>query len=172
VDNDEIIKVVLSTPLILDISSKKFYDSLFMSVQMKWHNEITRFLKIEINVPKEIILHEYCQIHLKVKNISLQSMDLVLEIADQNSEFSNQPLQLNTEVFDYKGKGIDEIPAVLSETKSKNVGVINPNEEKIIELRFLPLKNGFNVLPPFGITDKNSMKKFYIVHTNKIYVTD
>lgn len=67
---------------------------------------------------------------------------------------------------------IDQIPSILSETKIKNIGIINPNEEKLIDLRFLPLKNGFNSLSSFNILDKNTSKRFFVVHTNKIYVRE
>jgi len=64
------------------------------------------------------------------------------------------------------------MPTILSETKLKNIGIVNPNEEKVVDLRFLPLKNGFINLSAFTISDKNSSKKFFVVHTNKIYVKE
>jgi hypothetical protein len=67
---------------------------------------------------------------------------------------------------------IDDIPTILSETKLQEIGKINPNEEKLIELRFLPLKIGFNNLPPFYLKDKTSSKKFFFVHTNKININE
>ena len=66
----------------------------------------------------------------------------------------------------------EKIPSVLSENKIKNVGNINPNEEKIIDLRFLPLKNGFINLSSFNIIDKLTKKRFFIVHTHKVYVKE
>jgi hypothetical protein len=86
-ENDEIIKVVLSTPLLLNITSYKFYDSLFMSVPLKWQNEITRFLKIEIDIDENITLHEYFRVNLTAKNISNSTMDLLLEISDSTDDF-------------------------------------------------------------------------------------
>ena len=56
--------------------------------------------------------------------------------------------------------------------KSKYIGILNPNEEKIIDMKFLTLKNGFKSFPSFSIFDKNSNKKFFIVHTGKIYVIE
>ena len=104
VDNDEIIKVILNTPIILNISSFKFYDSLFMSIPLKWHNEITRFLKIEIDIQEKITLHEYFTVILRAKNISNNPMDLFLEISDINSYVENDMPKLDTEIFDFKGK--------------------------------------------------------------------
>jgi hypothetical protein len=96
--------VVLSTPIILDISSYKFYDSLFMSIPVKWHNEITRFLKIEIEIQEEVSLHEYFHVLLKAKNISNNSMDLVLEISYSSADWLGEGNVETTEMFDYKGK--------------------------------------------------------------------
>jgi len=102
--DEEIIKVILSTPIILDISSDKFYDNLFMTIPIKWHNEISRFLKIEIEFPEKIHLHEYFLIFIKAKNISNNQMDLILEISESSCELLNEG-RLETEVFDYKEKG-------------------------------------------------------------------
>jgi hypothetical protein len=103
-ENDEIIKVMLSTPLILNITSFKFYDSLFMSIPIKWQNEITRFIKVQIEIQEEIILHEYFNVYLIAKNISNSPMDLSVEISDSASDFINSQTGLETEILDYKGK--------------------------------------------------------------------
>jgi hypothetical protein len=75
--------------MILNISSYKFYESLFMSIPIKWHNEISRFLRIDIQIQDKISLHEYFIVTLKFKNISLIVMDLELEISDFSSFFPN-----------------------------------------------------------------------------------
>lgn len=62
------------------------------------------------------------------------------------------------------------MPNIISETKSTNIGLINPKEEKIIELNFLALKNGFNYLPNFKIIDCETGRKYLIVFPNKIFV--
>jgi hypothetical protein len=64
------------------------------------------------------------------------------------------------------------MPNIISETKAKEIGVINSKEEKIIELRFLPLKNGFNNLPNFKLIDTSADRRFLIVFPNKIYVEE
>ncbi len=75
-----------------------------MTIPIKWHNEISRFLKIEIEIPEEIYLHQYFVVKLKVKNISTAQMDLMIEICESNYDFVNN-LQGDMEEFDYKGKG-------------------------------------------------------------------
>jgi hypothetical protein len=64
------------------------------------------------------------------------------------------------------------MPTILSETRSKIIGKINPNEDKHVDLRFLPLKNGFNRLAPFTIRDNNSNKTFFVIYPNKIYIEE
>lgn len=62
------------------------------------------------------------------------------------------------------------MPNIISETKSTNIGHINPKEIKNIELNFLALKNGFNYLPNFKIIDCETDRKYLIVFPNKIFV--
>ena len=82
--------------MILNIHSFKCYDSLFMSIPIKWHNEITRFLKVEITI------HEYFKTIVKVKNISLSLIDLELEIGESNYLEENQ--NKIEHIIDYKQK--------------------------------------------------------------------
>jgi len=42
-----------------------------MCIPMKWQNEVSRFLKVDIQVQEKIILHKYFTVNLKIKNISL-----------------------------------------------------------------------------------------------------
>jgi hypothetical protein len=96
---DEIIKVSLSTPMVLNISSYKFYENLFMSIPIKWQNEISRFLRVDIEIQDKIILHEYFLITMKFKNISIALMDLELDIGDFSNFFNGVK---NNKVLDYK----------------------------------------------------------------------
>ena len=45
-DNMENFKIYFTTPVILNITSDIFFENLFMCLQVKWNNEINRFLKI------------------------------------------------------------------------------------------------------------------------------
>jgi hypothetical protein len=64
------------------------------------------------------------------------------------------------------------MPNIISETKAKEIGVINPKDEKIIDLRFLPLKNGFNTLPNFKLIDNAADRRYLLVCPSKIYVRE
>lgn len=132
---------------------------------MKWSNEINRFLKIEINIPDEIMLHEYFNISLKLLNISANEMNLSIEINDTFDD-----IRSNNDTIEFKAKTVENMPSIISQTKMQNFGLFNCNEDKVFSLTFLPLKNGFNKLPNFSIFDSISGKKFYIAPTNKIFI--
>ncbi len=76
-----------------------------MTIPIKWHNEITRFLKVEIDIQENISLHEYFNVTLKTKNISNSQMDLYLEICDTSAEYFHEKVPMTeNEIFDFKGK--------------------------------------------------------------------
>lgn len=81
---------MLSTPLILNIVSYKFYDTLFITVPVKWQNEIYRSMKLELEIQDKIKLHEYFNVTLRLKNMSNNVMDIELEISDSSTDFINQ----------------------------------------------------------------------------------
>lgn len=64
------------------------------------------------------------------------------------------------------------MPKIISETKTKEIGVINALDEKIIDLKFLPLKNGFNNLPNFKLIDSAADRRYLLVCPNKIFVKE
>lgn len=134
---------------------------------MKWSNEINRFLKVEINIPNEIILHEYFEISLKCLNISATEMNLTIEINDTFDDMKS-----NENTIEFRAKAVENIPSIISQTKVQHFGLFNCNEDKIFILKFLPLKNGFNQLPNFSITDSVSGKRFFIAPSNKIFVKE
>ncbi|MCQ2820820.1 MAG: hypothetical protein MJ252_26470 [archaeon] len=158
--------IFFSTPIILKITSDIFYDDLFMCLQVKWTNEVNRFLKVEINYPEKISLHEYFNVSLKCKNISKKEMNLCIEIFDYDGQNENK---FETQEFEERGVNRN-LPVVISKTKFENFGLFNCNEDKIFNLTFFALKNGFCNLPDFLITDAISGKKFHISNSNKFFV--
>ena len=85
-DNDQLIKMSLSTPIILDVISNKFYDSLFMSIPVKWQYDILKYIDVEIDIQENIKLHQYFKLNLKIKNLVGKKILLDLEIGDSISE--------------------------------------------------------------------------------------
>lgn len=150
------IKIFLVTPIILYISSDFFYENLFIGLEIKWVNEIFKFLKVEMKVPKDICLNEFFEISVKVRNISSESMNLFIEIKDSDYE-DEQPNK-------------EYLPSITAQTKFQNLGKFNCNEDKVVLLKFLPCKIGATKLPNFVITDAISKMRFLIVHRNKIII--
>ncbi len=87
-ENDEIIKINLSTPIILDVISQKFYDSLFTSIPIKWQYDIMKFINVEIEIEEKITIHEYFFVYLKIKNLLNNKITLHLEIGDCFNDYN------------------------------------------------------------------------------------
>ena len=167
IDKGENFQVSFTTPIILNIACSIFYENLFMCLPIKWINEINRFLKVEISFPEEIFLHEYFEISLKIRNISSNKMNLLIEI---NDSFEDMKDEENKSELNYKN--IENIPSIISQTKLQSFGLFNCNEDKIFNLRFLALKKGFTQLPNFSIIEYDTKRKFQIEQTNKIFVKE
>lgn len=160
-DNIDVVKVYFNTPVIFEITSNIFYDKLYIYAVLTWCNEINRLLKIEmVNPTNIIVIYEYFDICLKVKNISSYEMDISIEINDDDNTPNNDINNVNT------------IPSVLSQIQTQSYGMLKPNEHKEIVLRFLPLTIGFIHLPHIVIVDNISKKRFHIVCNSKLLVCD
>ena len=157
--NEENIKIYYITPVLLYISSNLFYENLFLSLQLKWYQELNRLLKIEIKIPEEINLHEYFEVNVKIRNISSKVMNLLIEMKENEENMASN----KTNNFEY-------MPGIISQIKFQSLGMFNCNEDKIFKLKFLATKYGFNYLPNFSITDTLSNLRFYIVQNNKIFI--
>ena len=159
--NDENIKIYYITPILLYISSKMFYEDLFMCLQLKWYQELNRLLKIEIKLPEDIYLYEYFEVRVKIRNISSQPMNLLIEMKEDEND-----------IISDKVNNFEYMPSIISQIKFQSLGMFNCNEDKIFNLKFLTTKLGFTLLPNFAITDTMSNKRFYIVQTNKIFIKE
>ena len=159
--NEENIKIYYITPILLYISSKMFYENLFMCLQLKWYQELNRLLKIEIKIPEDIYLYDYFEVGVKIRNISSQAMNLLIEMKEDENE-----------IISDKVNNFEYMPSIISQIKFQSLGMFNCNEDKIFNLKFLTTKLGFTHLPNFAITDTMSNKRFYIVQTNKIFIKE
>ena len=160
---DEHFKIYYITPVILDLSSSLFYENINMCIQMKWFNEINRYLIISLIIPEHIITNQYFEASIKIKNISFNPMNLIIQIKDNENKDAPKAI-LN------KSKNIENVPSILSQTKIEHLGLIDCGDEKIFTLNFLPLVQGYCYLPNLTLIDIYSERKFYIVQSNKIFV--
>ena len=162
---DEHFKIYYITPIILELSSDLFYDNINMCIHMSWFNEINRYLKISISIPEHIYIYTYFEIKIKIKNISLNPMNLIIQIKDNEDKETMISLQSKTKI-------IESVPSILSQTKIEHFGLIDCDDEKIYQLKFLPYIKGYCYLPNLTLIDIYSDKQFYIVQNNKLYIEE
>ena len=162
---DEHFKIYYITPIILELSSDLFYYNINMCIHMSWFNEINRYLKISISIPEHIYIYTYFEIKIKIKNISLNPMNLIIQIKDNEDKETMISLQSKTKI-------IESVPSILSQTKIEHFGLIDCGDEKIYQLKFLPYIKGYCYLPNLTLIDIYSDKQFYIVQNNKLYIEE
>ena len=160
---DEQFKIHYITSIILELSSELFYENINMCIQMKWFNEINRYLIISIIIPEDIKTNHYFEVSIKIKNISFNPMNLFIQIKDNENQ--DAPTGITT-------KTIENVPSILSQTKIEHLGLIDCDDEKLFKFKFLPLIQGYCYLPNLTLIDIYSERKFYIVQTNKIFVEE
>ena len=163
---DEVFRIYYITPIILELSSKLFSEKINMCINMKWFNEINRYLKISISIPEHVYINQMFEINVKIKNISFNPMNLIIQIKD--NENKETPMDLKNK----KQKDIENVQSILSQTKVEQFGLINCDDEKNFGLKFLPDVKGFCYLPNLSLIDIYSNKKFFIVQNNKIFVEE
>jgi hypothetical protein len=159
---DENFKIYYITPVLLDLSSDLFFENINMCIQMKWFNEINRYLIISIVIPEQIYINQYFEASIKIKNISFYPMNLIIQIKDDESN--------DTPVANSNKKNIENVPSILSQTKIEHLGLVDCGDEKIYSFKFLPLINGYCYLPNLTLIDIYSERKFYFIQSNKIFV--
>ena len=162
---DENFRIYYITPILLELASDLFYENINMSFNMKWFNEINRYLKIFISIPEHIYINRHFEIKIKIKNISFNPMNLIIQIKD--NETKETPISLKN-----KKKIIENVPSILSQTKIEHFGLIDCGDEKVYQLKFLPYIKGYCYLPNLTLVDIYSDKSFYIVQNNKLYVEE
>ena len=162
---DENFKIYYNTPVILDLACDLFYENINMCIQLKWSNEINRYLMLSIIIPEHININQYFEVSIKIKNISFNPMNLIIQIKDDENK--DAPVGTLS-----KNKNIEKVPSILSQTKIEHFGLIDCGDERIFSLKFLPLIKGYCYLPNLTLIDIYSERKFYIVQTNKIFIEE
>ena len=162
---NESFKIYYLTPIILELSSDLFLENINMCIYMKWFNEINRYLKILISIPENIYINKYFEVKVKIKNISFNPMNIIIQIKDNENKDTNLDFKSNTKI-------VESVPSILSQTKIEHLGLIDCDDEKIYNLKFLPYIKGYCYLPNITLTDIYSDRQFYIVQSNKIFVKE
>ena len=161
---DEHFKIYYITPTLLELHSKLFYENINMHLQLKWFNEVNRFLMLSISIPEYIYINKYFEVIIKIKNISYNPMNLIIQIKENEKDVS-----INSK---NKNKKIENVQSILSQTKIEHLGLIDCDDEKVHKLKFLPYVKGYCYLPNLTLFDIYSERKFYVVQNNRIFVEE
>ena len=154
----ELIKINLESPFLILLNSNKKIENFQFKVILKWKTDIDN----KINI-KFIILEE------KIINFNFFHTKLIFKNLDKKpSEFS---LIFHNSFEDLKiDNNYLNLPDLLSEFKNYEIGLINPQKEKELILRFFPIKINYLNFPTFNVIEHLSNKNYFVLFSNKIFV--
>ena len=154
----ELIKINLESPFLILLNSNKKIENFQFKVIFKWKTDIDN----KINI-KFIILEE------KIINFNFFHTKLIFKNLDKKpSEFS---LIFHNSFEDLKiDNNYLNLPDLLSEFKNYEIGLINPQKEKELILRFFPIKINYLNFPTFNVIEHLSNKNYFVLFSNKIFV--
>ena len=154
----ELIKINLESPFLILLNSNKKLENFQFKVILKWKTDIDN----KINI-KFIILEE------KIINFNFFHTKLIFKNLDNKpSEFS---LIFHNSFEDLKiDNNYLNLPDLLSEFKNYEIGLINPQKEKELILRFFPIKINYLNFPTFNVIEHLSNKNYFVLFFNKIFV--
>ena len=166
----------LTTPICLNILSKKPINNLIWTFPLNWKDEVNNKLNIyykietgENNEEKEIKLFNFFKIFFIISKPHNERVCFELRFKNSYEEFN-----LDKNILEKGNKTIigDGLPDILPEKKSIQIDM-KPNEStKIVEMRYLPVRNEYMELPPLEIYDSQFNKIYFVFFTNKIYVNE
>ena len=154
----ELIKINLESPFLILLNSNKKLENFQFKAILKWKTDIDN----KINI-KFIILEE------KIINFNFFHTKLIFKNLDNKpSEFS---LIFHNSFEDLKiDNNYLNLPDLLSEFKNYEIGLINPQKEKELILRFFPIKINYLNFPTFNVIEHLSNKNYFVLFSNKIFV--
>ena len=166
----------LTTPICLNILSKKPINNLIWTFPLNWKDEVNNKLNIyykietgENNEEKEIKLFNFFKIFFIISKPHNERVCFELRFKNSYEEFN-----LDKNILEKGNKTIigDGLPDILPEKKSIQIDM-KPNEStKIVEMRYLPVRTEYMELPPLEIYDSQFNKIYFVFFTNKIYVNE
>lgn len=167
---DQIIKLSMNTPIILSISPNEGkYRNMYMKINLKWKSDIENMMSIKyiIDNTDNLTIGRFFTLEMIFTNLSSK-------VCEYNAIFNDSfdDIKINSNELICKKKIEDNLPDIISEHNHINIGSIAPKESKSIAIRFIGTKSGFISLPSFHIVDNISLKTFFVVHTNRIYIND
>ena len=162
---NQLIKLIISTPIYINISTNKPIHNLIWNFSLKWKDEINNKLSISFNIEKkEIKIYNFFKVFFKINKTHKEKIKFEFKFNDSYEDFT-----LNKDSNTSKG---DNLPDIFPEKKSFIAELDEEEFEKIIEFRYMPIRKEYIELPPFEILDVNLDKIYLIFFTNKIYVNE
>ena len=160
---NQLIKLTISTPIYIYISSDKPINNLIWNFSFKWKDEINNKLNIQFNIGKDdIIIYNFFKVFFTIKKTHKEKIKLEFRFNDSYEDFSlNEKNKANIG---------DNLPDIFPEKKSFFVELDENEFEKIVEFRYMPIRKEYIEFPPFEIFDIILNKIYLVFFTNKIYV--
>ena len=161
---NQLIKLSISTPIYVNISTNKPIHNLIWNFSVKWKDEINNKLNISFNIDKsEIKIYNFFTVFFTVKKTHKEKIKLEFKFNDSYEDFDLKKNNSN--------KG-DNLPDIFPEKKSFLVELDENENEKVIEFKYMPIRKEYIEFPPFEILDVILNKIYLVFFTNKIYVNE
>ena len=161
---NQLIKLSISTPIYVNISTNKPIHNLIWNFSVKWKDEINNKLNISFNIDKnEIKIYNFFKVFFTVKKTHKEKIKLEFKFNDSYEDFDLKKNNSN--------KG-DNLPDIFPEKKSFLVELDENENEKVIEFKYMPIRKEYIEFPPFEILDVILNKIYLVFFTNKIYVNE
>ena len=162
---NQLIKLTISTPIYINISTQKPIYNLTWNFSVKWKDEINNKLNITFNIDKtDIKIYQFFKVYFTIKKTHGEKIKLEFRFNDSYEDFI---LKKKNKI----NKG-DNLPDIFPEKKSFYVELAENEFEKIIEFKYMPIRKEYIEFPPFEIFDVSLYKVYLVFFTNKIYVND
>ena len=164
---NQLIKLTISTPIYINISSDKPIHNLIWNFPFKWKDEINNKLNISVKIEENenIKIYNFFKVFFTVRKTHKEKIKFEFRFNNSYEDFTLEKDKSNNHIN-------NNLPDIFPERKSILVE-LNENEfEKNIEIRYMPIRKEYIEFPPFEIYD-NFLDKIYLVFfTNKIYVNE
>ena len=161
---NQLIKLTIATPLYINIATNKPIHNLIWNFSFMWKDEINNKLNIsfQINKDENIKLYNFFKVFFTVTKTHKEKIKIEFRFNNSYEEYSI--------VKNSNKKISDNLPDIFPEKKIYDIE-LNENEyEKMIEIRYMPIRKEYIGFPPFEIFDNNLQKIYLVFFTNKIYV--
>ena len=162
---NELIKLIISTPININISTDKPINNLIWNFSLKWKDEINNKLSISFSIEKkELKIYNFFKVFFTINKTHNEKIKFEFRFKNSYEDFT-----LNKNNNSNKG---DNLPDIFPEKNSILVELEENEFEKVIEFRYIPIRKEYIDFPPFEVLDVILDKLYLVFFTNKIYVNE